>query len=121
MKVKRIFDGHFNLYNFLHCFICWRVLIDDTNVTHDWEELTILSFLIEENLLRNKYNNLQTLMFTQTQQYRKWNAFFHICSFAFNTDFDTKHVQLLINKSFSNFCGKDIEADSLTVFLRLCR
>ena len=46
----------------------WRVLHDDTNVTHDWEELTILSFRMRENLLRHKHNNPQNFMFAQTQQ-----------------------------------------------------
>ena len=43
-------------------------------------------------------------------------AFFRFCSFVFNADFDTKHVQFLINKGFPKF----IETSSLTLFLRLC-
>ena len=42
------------------------------------------------------------------------------CFLAFNAAFDTKHGQPLIKKDFSNFCGKDIETDSLPLFLRLC-
>ena len=46
--------------------------------------------------------------------------FSQFSSFVFNADFDTKHVQFLIYKNFPDFCSKDIEADSLTLFLRLC-
>ena len=59
-------------------------------------------------------------MFTQTQQWRQWNAFFQFCSFVFNADFETKYMQFLINKSSPNLSSKDIEADSLTLFLCLC-
>ena len=42
------------------------MLNDDSNVTHGREELTILSFLVVENLLSHKRNNLEKLMFTET-------------------------------------------------------
>ena len=91
--------------NFAVCKHCSGTLVLVEDVSH---------------VLRYKHNNLQKLMFTQTQQQRQWNAFFQFCFFVFDADFATKHVQFLISKIFPNFWSKDIEADSLTLFLHLC-
>ena len=70
----------------------------------------VINITISKNLCLLKLSNKVNVM-----------RFFQFCSFVFNADFDTKHVQFLISKSFPNFCSKDIEVDSHTLFLRICR
>ena len=72
--------------------------------THYWRKW----FLDVIHLLHHKHNNLSLLKLCNKNN---GMFFFQFCSFVFNADFDTKHVQFLINKSFPNFWSKDIEVD----------
>ena len=59
-------------------------------VTHDSEELTIISFFARENLLCQKHNNFLKLLFTQTSNKDIGMISFSFFSFVFNAAFNTK-------------------------------
>ena len=90
-------------------------LTNDTNVTQ--EELAILSFLARENLLLQKLINFQNLSLFKLSNKDNEMLFAQFCSFVFNASFDTKHIQVLVNKGFPNFCSKDVRTVSLAVSL----
>lgn len=91
-----------NLYSLLHAIFAGGCL----TVTHDSEELTIISFFARENLLCQKHNNFLKLLFTQTssKDIGMISSVFFLLSLML--PLIQNHVQFIVNKGFPNFCSK---------------